>query len=787
MARETAEGVLKTALGASLVIGGAASALFAAAGPARAGDAPVAVSPVTVNGARAKAENRSTGLATLPGTVQDTPQTINVIPPELLQQQGVTTLEQALRNVAGITMSIGEGGTLNGDQFKVRGQDAKDDVYLDGLRDFGVYVRDSFNDQEVQVLKGPSATAFGRGTTGAAINIVSKAPTIGDSASLDLSVGTGQFERATADLDHEIAPGVAVRLNLMAHSNGVVDRDLVKSQRWGIAPSIGFGLDGDTRLVLSYLHQEDRNIPDYGVPLAVVGGAPAGAGLAVVGGSGVPVTELGVDRSTFYGFSADHDRTKTDMVTARFSRRQGEHLTLTNDARLAGYSRDFLATKATCSSPTVSGTATTAHCIDYLLAGNPAAVVGINGPAPYRQNSWGVQDIATARLDGAVARLRSQTIVGLDLSYQSNDRRTKTLVPAKTTTKSLTDPDASSPFADVDATAANSAATTVARKVSTGADAAAFVSERLWLAPHWSVIGAVRYDRYQAEYDATTVAAVQTTLKSNSNLWNPKAALVFEPNPAATFYVSYAQAATPQGTSVTDANASIASLSAADLAPERNTVVEAGGKIGLMHDRLGLDLSVFQVVKNNAKQTDPVTGDIAAQSGERQRINGFEASVNGQITRRWSVNLNYSYLDATILQSYVSVTVGGVAQVRSNIYAVGRQVTYVPRNAAALWTTYDLSGLVRGLSIAGGVTYQSRIYLNYAYVVSSTGARLGTNTYAAPESVDFSGAVTYRTGRYRIAVNGYNLGDRLNYAQVYADRVVPEQGRTVVVTVGASF
>src|SRR6201999_1330221 len=100
-------------------------------------------------------------------------------------------LGDALRNVPGITIAIGEGGTLAGDQFKINGFDAKDDIYLDGLRDFAAYTRDSFDYDEVQVLKGPSGLMFGRGTTGGAINIVTRTPHLGDSYTVHGEVGNG--------------------------------------------------------------------------------------------------------------------------------------------------------------------------------------------------------------------------------------------------------------------------------------------------------------------------------------------------------------------------------------------------------------------------------------------------------------------------------------------------------------------------------------------------------------------------------------------------------------------
>src|SRR5207244_10628581 len=136
--------------------------------------------------------NHQPPVSTMPSSsLQDTPQAVTVISDETMKQQATTTLGEALRNVPGITIAIGEGGTLAGDQFRIRGFDAKDDIYLDGLRDFGAYARDSFNYEEVQVLKGPSGLMFGRGTTGGAINTISKTPRLKDHYAAALEGGNG--------------------------------------------------------------------------------------------------------------------------------------------------------------------------------------------------------------------------------------------------------------------------------------------------------------------------------------------------------------------------------------------------------------------------------------------------------------------------------------------------------------------------------------------------------------------------------------------------------------------
>ena len=216
--------------------------------------------------------SHSPPVSTMPSTsIQDTPQSVNVVDAKTMQEQATTTLSDALKNVPGITIAIGEGGTLAGDQFKINGFDAKDDVYLDGLRDFAAYTRDSFDYQEVQVLKGPSGLMFGRGTGGGAINTVSKTPFLDTKYVVGGEIGNGNHYRATADLNYQLSDTVAARLNLMYTDTGVVDRDLTHSTRFGIAPSIAFGLGTDTTFTVSLLHQQTAARPDYGI----VGGVAA--------------------------------------------------------------------------------------------------------------------------------------------------------------------------------------------------------------------------------------------------------------------------------------------------------------------------------------------------------------------------------------------------------------------------------------------------------------------------------------------------------------------------------
>ena len=395
-------------LGLAMMAG--AASLYGVAHAAETTDATDAdaatVSGLTVTG-EAKPLDHGTGLSVLQSTIQDTPQAISVITNAQLKAQGINSLEGALRNVPGITIAIGEGGTLSGDQFKIRGFDAKDDVYLDGLRDFAAYTRDSFNYQEVQVLKGPSGAMFGRGTTGGAINTISKQPKLDDFTSVDGYVGMGDYYRALADINHRLSDTSAVRLTLMGNSTGVVDRDMIYSDRWGAAITGGWGLGTATRLTASYLHQHDHQRPDYGITVV----QPPGSVIAM------PATEydVGVKRSSFLGYRNDIDKSDTDMLTVRFAHEFNDKVSVTSDTRYAVYSRYFqYSTLDQC----------TAACTTALFDNNPATEAngGNGGQGPYDMDAWGLQNISTARFDDNVGALRNQLIAGVDVSRQENDK-----------------------------------------------------------------------------------------------------------------------------------------------------------------------------------------------------------------------------------------------------------------------------------------------------------------------------------------------------------------------------
>jgi catecholate siderophore receptor len=776
----------------NLALSGVSLGVLLLAMPAAA--QPVQLGPVSVNdNADKNGLNHSPPLASMPSaSLQDTPQAVNVIDSQTMKQQAVTTLGDALRNVPGITIAIGEGGTLAGDQFKIRGFDAKDDVYLDGLRDFGAYTRDSFNYEEVQVLKGPSGLMFGRGTTGGAIDTISKTPFLKDKYSTVLEGGNGDHVRATADLNYALSDTGAVRLNLMVTDTGVVDRDLVHATRWGIAPTIALGLGTDTQYSLGYMHQHSSGIPDYGIPVAQRPGQLIAE----------PATQYGVRRNTFLGYNTDRDRNDADIITMKLAHQAAPWLTLSNDTRVAAYSRYFQYTTIDRCDFTLA----TNFCSNALFGATPSAALGgIGGSGPYQQNSWGAQDVATAKADTAIGGFRNVAIAGFDASYQRADRTIYSYTLPTTAQfaytlndhsqsranigRSLFHPDPNPPpgytlFLPTAATLANSTATATTVTFSSGdsTDLAFFATDRFYFTPQWSLIGGVRVDHYAANFSSTVASGAVTKDRSPSTLVNPRASLVFEPDETSTYYVSYGKSAVPQGTSIVGSPTPITNQS---LDPERSETIEAGAKHSFFDGALGLSGSLFKVLKGNALITDPVSGTATAQSGERDRVQGLELSVTGQITDKWNVLGAYTFLDSKVTSDNFCNTTTLICL--ANPYTIGTQVIFVPKNAASLWSSYKLDELAPGLGIGGGMVYQSKLFVRNTTAGTAPVATGLSRIAIIPRTLEFDAVGTYDIQNFHFQFNINNIAHELNYTQSFGNRGTPSAGRSFIASVGVDL
>lgn len=581
---------------------------------------------VTVSGVRSLLHDK------LSQDEQNTPQSVSVVSSRLMTEQASTRLEDALKNVPGITLNAGE-GAARGDTVNLRGFSAFNDFFLDGIRDAAVYTRDSFDLDSLEVLKGPSAVVFGRGSTGGAINQVTKAPVLEAFDSVTTQFGSNDLFRATADLDTPIGSTAAARLNLMGETSEVADRDKVRNRRWGVAPALGLGIGERDSLTLAYLHQQEDDIPDPGIPF--VFGEPAP-----------------VPRDSFYGLSSDRTTTDDDIATARYVHEFSDGLVVADTLRYAHYEFDYL-----FDAPNFGA--------NPPAAGEPLSDILVGRDSP---SSAGIQSNLTEQLD-LTARFTtgflSHTLVtGIEIARQSSDLQ-RFLNPFNSNNGWVPE----TPLLDPDPYQTHAVEPVASRQITTAPSGGAYLIDTVEFGRHVALVAGVRYDYFSADYDQLTVASGSVLqLHELNRLGSPRASLLLKPTPRQTYYVSY-------GTSF-DPSAEALSLTTktADLGPVKAKSYETGAKSQWLDGAVTLTGALFHTEVDNAQTNDPDNPNITVLNGN-ERVNGLEVGAIGHLTRRWEIVSGYTYLDGRTLASGTPAYVGKV-------------MPNVARNALNLWTEY---------------------------------------------------------------------------------------------------
>jgi catecholate siderophore receptor len=700
----------------------------------------------------------------LPEKVLDTPQSVNVIPAQVMKEQGVTNLQDALKNVPGITLNAGEGGT-HGDLVNLRGFPAGDDYFLDGLRDTGLYSRDTFDYESLEVLKGPASTLFGRGTTGGAINQVSKSPQLYPVMDFALTGGTNGEARGTADmnyvLDDLVDDTAAARLNLMGQRNNFVGRNFARTQKWGAAPSFAYGLGTDTVWTLQYLHEQEDSIPDSGIPFLF--GTPAP-----------------VDHRAAYSLPAD-DRFKTDVevVTGKVKHKFDDVFSVSEQVRYGSYWFDSRQTNpiyggancftntsspyyfsggALCSSlPAASRKPTTVFNPLFPTAGTPLSAIFIERDRPSSKGTIATLMSETdLNADFETGFIQHHATVGVEVD---NEAASLTRFANQNTVIPPTPLLAPNPFEAFPGTQ-----TTVnSRPVTKTSTLGLFATDTVDIGEHWSLVGAIRFDHFGARFDQTV--GTQSHFTHKDNIGSPRAAVVYKPDENSSVYFSYGTSFNPSAETLTLA------ASNQGLGPERDHTYEVGGKINVLDGQLALTAAAFNTVKTNARISDPLNPGLQSLAGT-ERMNGVEFGAQGHITENWELIAGYTYL-APRAVGLIAVGVPG-------------PIPNVARNQANLWSVYDFDS---GLHIGGGLNWTGSREAG-ADNLSIPGTII---TSHLPSYVTVDAMVSYQVTDYlTLQLNAYNLGNEFYYATSYDTRpnenhAVPGAGRTFLLTAGLSL
>ncbi len=760
------------------------------------------------------ASTNSVALGQFTEALTDTPQTVNVIPQYIMQEQAVTGLRDSLRNAPGISIAAGEAGA-QGDNLTIRGFSARNDIYLDGIRDFGSYYRDSFNYESVDVLQGPASVEFGRGSTGGVVNQESKAPVSNRFVRPDVQFGTNGLRRGTLDVNlplGDVIPNAALRLNAVGMETGVSERNNTFTRRWGVAPELAFGLGKPTRGSINYLHEGEHDIPDYGLPYF---------------GPGLPR----VNRKNYYGLANNNYLDTTPHVlSGRLERDLGSNFTFRSTLRFGYYPRNVQITEPQINTAgVVSGAGTAAS--PYRVTCSPTAG-GLAGPCYPMTTALSAIAVRRATIEvhsveddlwsrneviGHVrmAKLEHDVSVALEGGRERSNPTRPTYLNALggstyynyTNLLSPTAGDAFAPPVQVVGTSSHVASQSYAFNVLDT------VKLTKWL----QVSGGLRFDYFNTfsasapVYVATLATGYKTAPVYFSHLDKKptyRAAAVVKPSPNGSVYFDYGTSFNPSAESLS------LSANSATFPPEENATYEVGAKWDYFRNKLNLNGSLFRTEKLNARETDPLNTANSILSGT-QLVRGVQIGAVGHMPSHFDVIAGYAYLDARIESSVVNASPFAVQNVafytayqtalKTNPNAVidARYNTApyylspknfpfanVPKNSGNLWVTRGLP--FRFVGGFGG---------NYvaARRASSTSV-IGVYNSSAPTaltSVPFAfksipsyvvlNAMMSRpvTDRLAVQVNIVNLTNRYFIDQPHPNHLVPGEG--INAQIGATY
>jgi catecholate siderophore receptor len=749
----------------------------------------------------------------------DTPQTVAVVPNFILKDEQNRTLQDAVRNVPGISIAAGESGA-QGDNLTIRGFTARNDIFLDGIRDFGSYYRDSFDYDQVEVLEGPAGVQFGRGSTGGVINQESKVPRADKFVNVQAAFGTDLTRRITADINEplpDLGSGTAFRLNALATEGGVAGRPYAENRRYGVAPSLTFGLIGNSRLTVSYFHFTESDTPDYGLPWFENGLA------------------AGVNRHSYFGFpDNNYLRTNDDILTLRANHDFGHEIDLHTIARWANYPRDVQITEpqvcGNVSQPTPVGSyvlpfpTSTANSLPGNAINTSQVCSQIFSPAasvaqlPVNRNQLQIKSVEgdlwdqtelTARFKAL--GIRHEFAGGVEGGREVSNPTKYSYSTAVTTTytspvnptpivvkgslNSVTPTTLGNPTpADVFSGTGYIASITHVKSESVGL----YFVDTIHLGHLFELSGGVRWDYFDTLFNlyAPPTAVVGASLTAaiapiSQTVHQPtyRAAFVYKPTQHGSVYFDYGTSFNPSAESLS------LSVSSSILPPEENETYEAGAKYSLLRDRLQIEGAVFRTEKDNARETDPTNSNNIVLAGN-QLVKGVQASAVGRLGGGTDFVLGYAYLSSQVLYSKLFPN------------SVGYPLANVPKQTFNAFLTHNLpfrlSGGFGGNYVASRTASSTVPYVptSYALVQFPNGnAPCATATYpnvtecaqvlrTAMKQVPgywVFNAMLKRpiTDRIELQANVYNLLNRFYIDQPHPSHLIPGAGLSALI--GANF
>ncbi len=670
----------------------------------------------------------------------DIPQAVTTVTNQLMHDQQIGSLREALRNVSGLTFNAAEGGR-SGDNFMLRGFYTFGDIYMDGIRDTAVYNRETFNLEQVDVLRGSAAMLFGRGQAGGVINQVSKMANTNDNSIVTGSLGEYNYHQFTGDFNHTFNESTAIRVNVMdrkeeTYRENPANGDSPVFDRKGLAISIGAGIDTDNEFFLNHVYTQTRDVPDYGI--SFFNKRPVDR--AVATGK--------IDDETFFGGNQNFDDSDTRVTTGIFTHKFSKDTQLRTQLRSADYERAYW-------TKTPSATAT------------PTATLGVGGN-PNRVSDYETltfQSDFNTKLE--LADMPHELLAGVEYFDEDSFRQglrnlgTATAPKYRRSQLAITGNRAFNEFDSV--------------------SKSYYVQDTVEFVPHWKLMLGARRDHMDADYLSSVGATANNLarkLKFKEDSY--RAGLSWQPTDSAHYYITYTDSFSP--------TADLYQLTAVSKPqpPERGKTAEVGAKWLFLDGDLAFRTALYSTTKEWERNNDLEA--TAAILTKKRRTNGLELEVAGKVTSNWEVFGGVSLMDAEILE--VAENIDGVTGVvtRGDARFEGERPRNTPRATLNLWTTYKFLG---NWKVGGGIEAKGE---RYGYNPQQANANaIFTNGKFDPNAIPgyarVDAILAYEEQKWAVRLNVKNLLDKKYYDALYDNGAfsVPGNKRQAIVTTEFKF
>ncbi|RQS75567.1 TonB-dependent siderophore receptor [Burkholderia sp. Bp8963] len=557
---------------------------------------------------------------------RDVPQSIDSVPVEETLSYGGRTLADALAGVPGISNT----SDTRFDSFRIRGFSSAGDLLLDGMRDDAQYVRSLGNIERVEVLKGPAAALYGRGSGGGVVNRITKQPMPESFGSLSATTGSYGRLGAALDVNRALSSEWSARLNAGREHDGSF-RDQVDGTRQYVAPSIKWQ-DARRSWLMQFEYDEYERVPDRGLPAPV----------AAVDSNGKPVAYAlpSASRSTFFG-AAGRDFIRDANMNWRsvFTQRLGGdwrvqqvlsvldlHSTFDNTYVTQGYlakPRDFRRVQR-------------ARYLQDLKQINVQTGIEASGKL----------------VTGPVAH---HLLFGIEYGWQ---RREPRLWQADAAPVSIVDPDN---FA-----LASSAPWPFSMNRHLVNDYAVYGQDRIDIGRSWKLLAGLRGDRFDVD-SANALNGLRS--QRTTTAWSPRLGVVWSPLHAHSVYASYSKNFAPVGGDLIGITPN-ARGNANDLGPQYTRQYEIGVKSDWLGGKLSTTLALFQLDLYNRRVADPVRPGFFDLTGlERNR--GVELGIAGRLAGNWFVRGGIGWQHARIMEAeaaFIGKRSAGVSSSNGNLF-----------------------------------------------------------------------------------------------------------------------